>query len=181
MTATKNVVELLTDQHRHIEKLFDEVQTTAGEARVRAFDELRRMLSVHEAAEEIVTHPNATRHGAGDVVEARQEEEHEAKKLLSSLDGMDTASPDFEAGVARLRGMVMEHARNEEEQEFPLLLAEAEPAELEKMAAAVKAAEKVAPTHPHPRVGESAVLNAAVGPVAALVDKVRDAARAAMR
>lgn len=181
MTATKNVVELLTDQHRHIEKLFDEVQTTAGEARVRAFDELRRMLSVHEAAEEIVTHPNATRHGAGDVVEARQAEEHEAKELLSSLDGMDTTSPEFETGVARLRGMVMEHARNEEEQEFPLLLAEAGPAELEKMAAAVKAAEKVAPTHPHPRVGESAVLNAAVGPVAALADKVRDAARAAMR
>ena len=181
MTATKNVVELLTDQHRHIEKLFDEVQTTAGETRARAFDELRRMLSVHEAAEEIVTHPNATRHGGGDLVEARQEEEHEAKKLLASLDGMDTASPDFETGLARLRGMVTEHARNEEEHEFPLLLAEAPPAELEKMAAAVKAAERVAPTHPHPRAGESALVNAAVGPLAAVVDKVRDAARSAMR
>lgn len=181
MTATKNVVELLTDQHRHIEKLFDEVQATAGEARARAFDELRRMLSVHEAAEEIVTHPNVTRHGGGDVVEERQQEEHEAKELLASLDGMDTTSPDFETGLARLRGMVTEHARNEEELEFPLLLAEAEPAELEKMAAAVKAAEKVAPTHPHPRARESALVNAAVGPLAAVVDKVRDAARAAMR
>lgn len=181
MTATKNVVELLTDQHRHIEKLFDEVQSTAGEARSRAFAELRRMLSVHEAAEEIVTHPNVTRHGGGDVVEARQQEEHEAKKLLASLDGMDPTSADFETGVARLRAMVLEHARNEEEQEFPLLLAEASPEELDKMAAAVKAAERIAPTHPHPRAGESAVVNAAVGPIVALVDKVRDAARTAMR
>jgi hemerythrin superfamily protein len=182
MTATKNVVELLTDQHRHIEKLFDEVQTTREpDERARAFDALRRMLSVHEAAEEIVTHPNVTRHGGGDVVEARQEEEHAAKKLLSDLDGMDTTSAEFEAGVAKLRGEVLEHARNEEEQEFPLLLAEAGAEELEKMAAAVKAVEKVAPTHPHPGAGESAVVNATVGPLAALLDKVRDAAHAALR
>jgi hemerythrin superfamily protein len=181
MPASKNVVELLTDQHRHIEKLFDEVQSTTDAAeRTRVFDELRRLLSVHEAAEEIVTHPNATRLGNGDVVEARQAEEHEAKKLLSSLDGMDTTSPHFAAGLARLREAVLAHARNEEELEFPLLLAEASPEELEKMASAVKAVEKVAPTHPHPRAGESAVVNAAVGPLAALVDKVRDAARSAM-
>ncbi|HWJ66975.1 MAG TPA: hemerythrin domain-containing protein [Nocardioides sp.] len=141
MTTTKNVVDLLTDQHRHIEKLFDEVQSTAGQARSRAFDELRRMLSVHEAAEEIVTHPNVTRHGGGDVVEARQEEELE----------------------------------------FPVLLAETEPAQLEKMGAAVQAVERIAPTHPHPRAGESAIVNAAVGQLAALLDKVRDAARSAMR
>jgi hemerythrin superfamily protein len=178
----KNVVELLTDQHRHIEKLFDEVgSTTVAEERTRAFDELRRMLSVHEAAEEIVTHPNATRHGYGDVVEARQDEEHEAKRLLASLDGIDTSSPEFEAGLARLREAVLAHARNEEELEFPLLLSDAAPGELEKMASAVKAVEKVAPTHPHPAAGESAIVNATAGPLAALVDKVRDAARSAMR
>ncbi|WP_408897194.1 hemerythrin domain-containing protein [Nocardioides sp. R1-1] len=182
MTATKNVVELLTDQHRHIEKLFEEVQsTTDAEARSRAFDELRRMLSVHEAAEEIVTHPNAIRHGDGDVVEARQKEEHDAKRLLASLDGMDTSSAEFEAGLEELRTMVLEHARNEEELEFPILLAEASPGELDKMASAVKAVERIAPTHPHPAAGESATVNAAVGPLAALVDKVRDAARAALR
>lgn len=181
MPATKNVVELLTDQHRHIEKLFEEVQSTAGAARARAFDELRRMLSVHEAAEEIVTHPNVTRHGGGDVVEDRQAEEHEAKKLLKTLDGLDPASAEFDAGLAELRTKVLDHARAEEELEFPVLLAEAEPAELEKVAAAVKAAERVAPTHPHPAAGESAIVNAAVGPLVGLVDKARDAARAAMK
>lgn len=142
MAATKNVVELLADQHRHIEKLFDEVQSTTGsEARARAFDALRRMLAAHEAAEEIVAHPNVTRYGAGEVVDLRQAEEHEAKHLLAN----------------------------------------GSPAELEKMAAAVKAVEKIAPTHPHPAAGESATVNAAVGPVVALVDKARDLAREAMR
>ncbi|WP_145724945.1 hemerythrin domain-containing protein [Nocardioides sp. J9] len=181
-SSTQNVVELLTAQHRQVERLFDEVQTTTDTDRcARAFDELRRLLSVHEAAEEIVTHPNATRHGIGDVVEARHAEEHEAKELLASLDGLDVNSAEFASGIERLRTMVLEHARNEEELEFPTLLAEASEAELEKMAAAVLAVEKIAPTRPHPAAGESAVVNAAVGPLASLVDRARDAARAAMR
>lgn len=182
MAATKNVVELLTDQHRHIEKLFDEVRsTTDSEQRARAFDELRRMLSVHEAAEEIVAHPHVTRFGGGDVVGERQAEEHEAKKLLAALDGSDVTSADFETRLAELRSKVLEHARHEEELEFPVLLDQGDPVELEKMARAVKAVERIAPTHPHPAAGESATVNAAVGPLAALVDKARDAVREAMR
>jgi hypothetical protein len=44
------------------------------------------------------------------------------------------------------------------------------------MAAAVKAAEAFAPTHPHAGV-ESATANLAAGPIAALVDRVKDAVR----
>lgn len=47
------------------------------------------------------------------------------------------------------------------------------------MATAVKAAEAMAPTHPHPGT-ESAVKNMTLGPVAALVDRTRDAVRKAM-
>lgn len=42
------------------------------------------------------------------------------------------------------------------------------------MAKAVRAAEAVAPTHPHQGV-ESPTKNVAVGPVAAVADRVRDA------
>src|SRR4051794_32094983 len=113
MTATKSVVDMLTDQHVHIKKLFSEVETSTGAERTRAFDELRRMLAVHEAAEEIVTHPSVKRHGNGDVVRDRLEEEHEAKKLLSSLEGLDTGGADFSAALADLKVKVLAHARNE--------------------------------------------------------------------
>lgn len=43
-----------------------------------------------------------------------------------------------------------------------------------KLTAAVQAAERIAPTHPHPGV-ESAVANFAVGPFAAVLDRARDA------
>lgn len=180
MTATKSVVDLLTDQHVHIKKLFSEVETAAGAERGRAFDELRRMLAVHEAAEEIVTHPSVKRHGYADVVEERLEEEHEAKRLLASLEDIDTDAAEFPAALAELKAKIMAHAQNEEEFEFPLLLADSDPQELQRMADAVEAAEKVAPTHPHPATGGSAAVNTVLSPVVGLVDQVRDAAGAAM-
>jgi hemerythrin superfamily protein len=178
--GSKNVVELLTDQHRHIEKLFEELEkTTEGTERGRVFGELRRMLSVHEAAEEIVTHPSLRIHGYGDVVHDRLEEEHRAKELLAHLDGTDASSADFQAGLAELKTAVLAHAANEEELEFPLLLAKLDEDELGRMASAVKAVEAAAPTHPHPAAGESAAANTLAGPLVGLLDRVRDAARAA--
>jgi hypothetical protein len=47
------------------------------------------------------------------------------------------------------------------------------------MARAVKAAEAMAPTRPHPGV-ESGAKNMALGPVAALMDRTKDAVRKAM-
>jgi hypothetical protein len=52
--------------------------------------------------------------------------------------------------------------------------------ELKSMAAAVRAAEAIAPTRPHPGV-ESAKLNFAVGPFASMLDRARDAIGAALR
>ena len=181
MAAEQNVVDMLVDQHVHIRKLFEEVESTAGEKRRNAFEELRRFLAAHEAAEEIITHPTAKAHGNDEVVEERLGEEHEAKKLLSDLDGLDQATPEFDVKLATFKAKVLAHAEAEEREEFPLLRAEADAGELDRMAEAVKAMEEIAPTHPHPGVGESAMANLMAGPVASIVDRTKDAVSAAMR
>jgi hypothetical protein len=48
------------------------------------------------------------------------------------------------------------------------------------MAAAVRAAEAIAPTRPHPGI-ESAKENFAVGPFASMLDRARDALESAVR
>lgn len=48
--------------------------------------------------------------------------------------------------------------------------------DLKRMTIAVKAAQAIAPTHPHPGV-ESAKLNFALGPFASMLDRARDALR----
>ena len=181
MTQTDDVVTLLRAQHDRIRNLFTEVDTVVGsDVKQSRFEELRALLAVHETAEEMVVHPQA-RHGAdGDtVVDERLQEEHDAKRLLSGLDGMQVTDPDFSPRFAELRSAVLAHAASEEREEFPLLLQTSDEKLRATMARAVIAAEAMAPTHPHPGV-ESMTANLLVGPVASLVDRTRDAVRAVL-
>ncbi|MDT0390527.1 MULTISPECIES: hemerythrin domain-containing protein [Streptomyces] len=176
-----DVVALLMRQHGDIRNLFDEVERTAGDERRAAFRDLVRLLAVHETAEEEVVRPftRANVPGGEQVVEDRLNEEREAKELLSRLDGMDTDDPKFLPELLALRLDVMAHARAEERYEFNHIRRHADRGRLASMASALKAAEAMAPTRPHPGT-ESAAKNLAVGPLAALVDRTRDAVRKAM-
>ncbi|MET7760864.1 hemerythrin domain-containing protein [Streptomyces sp. NPDC005393] len=176
-----DVVALLMRQHGDIRNLFDEVERTTGEERQDAFRRLVRMLAVHETAEEEVVHPVARRtfDGGDQLVEDRLREEKQAKEKLSRLDEMGTENPQFLPMLLQLRTEVMEHARSEERYEFAQLRRRTDPGQLATMAKAVKTAEAMAPTHPHPGV-ETAAKNVALGPMAAMIDRTRDTVRKAM-
>ncbi|WP_280119000.1 hemerythrin domain-containing protein [Streptomyces albofaciens] len=180
-TPDTDVVALLMAQHGQIRNLFDEVEQSTGDARRDAFRRLVRMLAVHETAEEEVVHPYVKRaaDGGDDIVADRLAEEKTAKEALSALDGMDVEDEAFLPRLLSLRTDVMEHARAEERYEFSQLRRLNDPGRLATMAKAVKAAEATAPTHPHPGV-ESGAANAVLGPMAAAVDRTRDAVRKAL-
>ncbi|SNR36700.1 hemerythrin domain-containing protein [Actinomadura mexicana] len=172
----ENVVDLLLAQHEEIRHLASTVEKNHGKVRKDAFDRLRRLLAVHETAEEEVVHPFARR-ATGDgsrVVDARLEEENKAKGVLSDLEKMDPESADFEGTFARFHRDLEAHASHEEEEEFPRIAREATPEQMRGMAKAVRAAEAIAPTHPHQGT-ESPTKNLALGPMAAVADRVRDA------
>jgi hypothetical protein len=114
------------------------------------------------------------------VVDARLAEERSAKILLHDLDNMDTDDASFPGKLANLRTAVLAHADSEEREELPLLLEHCDAKTLSRLADAVRAAEALAPTHPHPGV-ESFTANLMAGPLAALVDRTRDAVRAVLR
>jgi hemerythrin superfamily protein len=177
-----DVVTLLMLQHRHIRDLFAEVENAADtDARTDAFRGLVRLLAVHETAEEEVVHPSArSAFGEGErVVDDRLAEERAAKEKLSRLDDMSTDDPGFMPLFREVRADVLQHAASEEQYEFPRLRESLDARRLALMARAVRAAEATAPTRPHPGV-ESAAENLAAGPVAAVIDRARDAVRKAM-
>ncbi|MFE8956291.1 hemerythrin domain-containing protein [Streptomyces althioticus] len=176
-----DVVALLMRQHGDIRNLFDEVEATSGEERRDAFRRLVRLLAVHETAEEEVVHPFVRRSVAGgqEIVEDRLKEEREAKEMLATLDDMDPDGPDFLPKLIELRRDVQMHARAEERYEFVHIRRSTDVTDLAAMAKAVKAAEAMAPTRPHPGV-ESGAKNMALGPVAALMDRTKDTVRKAM-
>lgn len=181
MTATdqQNVVDLLVDQHQQVKQLANQVKTQSGTAKRDSFEELVRLLAVHEAAEEEVVHPKAK--GAIDngdrIVEERLHEEDEAKHVLAELYRMGVDHPEFDPKFAKLADAVTQHAEQEENQEFRILRERMDQTELVRMSGAVRAAEASAPTRPHPHAGESATANLVAGPPLALFDRLRDAVR----
>jgi hypothetical protein len=180
--AEPDVIDLLIEQHAWIEYLFNRVLGETGPAKAEAFDDLVRMLSVHETGEEQVVHPvsKALLTEGTALVDARLDEEQEAKKLLQELTDADVADPSFDEQLLTLRLMALSHARREERLEFGRLRHLAPAGQLRAMATALTAAQAVAPTRPHPSV-RSATANTLAGPPMAIVDRVRDLFRDSRR
>jgi hemerythrin superfamily protein len=174
--SRSDVVDFLVGQHERIKSMFAETLSASGKDREKAFVELRRMLAVHETAEEEIVHPRAKRKiadGAA-VVDQRLEEEHEAKTVLQKLEKLDVDSEEFTRRLTELRDAVIDHAEHEEKDEFAKLGEELSDDELARMGRAAKLAEAIAPTRPHPGV-ESQAANLTAGPFAAMLDRARDA------
>ncbi|QGN32856.1 hemerythrin domain-containing protein [Microlunatus sp. Gsoil 973] len=170
-----DVIRLLLNQHAQIRDLFDEVESSHGEQRHDAFEELRGLLAVHETAEEMVLRPVTEDIAADGVAAARNSEEQEANEVLKQLETFDVDSADFEKQFAELKTSVDEHAENEEHEEFPAVLEHCDADQRARMGRRIEAVEKVAPTRPHPTAAGKPAMQWTVGPFAALIDKARDA------
>lgn len=176
LLSSADAVAFLTAQHEQIRSLFSDVLQASLDERAHRFAGLRRLLAVHEAAEEQVVHPRARRELAdGDaIIDERLQEENQAKQALAELEALDVGSPDFLAAFAHLRDDVLAHADAEEATEFGRLRAQLGADDLQRMRRAIDLAEATAPTRPHPGV-ESRGANLLVGPFAAMLDRARDA------
>jgi hemerythrin superfamily protein len=177
-----DVIAVLLDQHAEIRRLFAEVEQRRGQPRREAFEQLVRLLAVHETAEQEVLHPQVRLLVAGGqvIADARLEEERHAKELLAQLDELGPEAEDFDQRLDAVRKAVLDHARHEEREEFPRLQDSLSPVQLEAMGMAVRMAEATAPTHPHPGVNSLAG-NLVAGPMLAFADRTRDLVRDALR
>lgn len=179
-TAGKtDVVSLVSEQHQQVRSLFAQLKGASGEVAEQSFNELRRMLAIHETAEEEIVYPvlMSTGEEGKRIAEERKKEEGQAKTALAGLEKMGTSDAGFPAALEEFRVDVDKHATAEEREVLPLLQKSQTPDQLEHMAKLFDLAEKAAPTHPHPNAPESAMGNLLLGPAVAIMDRVRDAIR----
>lgn len=179
VTIRRDVVSHVLAQHERIRELFGEVQDASPGRRAEAFQPLIRLLAVHETAEEMVIYPALTFAGsdAVAVIRARKSEEDRAKKALARLERMDASSSAFLRSLREFRDEVLEHASAEEREVLPILVERRRDHELRGMDMAFNVAQLVAPTHAHRFAPESLTGNLLLGPMVAMVDRVRDAVR----
>jgi hemerythrin superfamily protein len=175
-----DVIDILLEQHRRIRELFTHVQGAAGGRKQQAFDELRVLLAAHETAEEMVLRPVSCADAGAAVADARNQEERQATRMLAVLEVMDVSSAEFGRAFAEFEQAVLDHAEHEEQQEFPPVRARESQSALAGMGAVLRAAEMTAPTHPHPSTAGSPIAQWMAGPWASMIDRARDAIKAAM-
>lgn len=174
-----DVVGILLEQHARIRDLFSDVKSAEGEHKQQAFDELRALLAVHETAEEMILRPVAQDVAGEAEADARNDEEEAANKVLADLEKMDVFGAGFDAAFARFEQSVIDHAEHEEREEFPFVIRDCAEDKRRGMGTMLRAAEKIAPTHPHPGAAGSPMAQWTVGPFASLVDRTKDALKAA--
>jgi Hemerythrin HHE cation binding domain len=126
LSVEDDIVDLLIEQHRRIERLFEYVSHAPAGSRPEALSTLVTALQEHERAEQGIVHPALGEIGDanGDAVRsARLAEEGDADRKIADLIGLGTKARGFPAALEALRQAVMAHATNEERDEFPLLRA----------------------------------------------------------
>jgi len=169
-----DVIRVLLEQHARIRDLFAQVKNETGEEKQKTFDALRALLAVHETAEELVLRPVTEKVAGEGVASARNQEEKEANEVLAELEKLSVDDPGFAAKFEAFEKSVDDHAEAEEHEEFSQVLAQCDEDQRKTMGRKIKAAEALAPTHPHPSVAGDRTAQMLTGPFASMIDRVRD-------
>jgi hemerythrin-like domain-containing protein len=183
MTETqRDVVDLLSADHREFERIFGELEQLAGRSgedilkrKRELVDEVTIGLVKHSVAEETQVYPRVEKQIDKDEAEHSKEEHAEAEETMKRLERLNPDDPEFDGAVAELIREIRHHVEQEESRMFTELRARFTREELVEMAGQVEMVKKIAPTRAHPMTPNEAGVRLAVGPVASLLDHLRDA------
>ena len=181
-TTQRDVVDLLAADHREFDAVFTQLEALLGrtgpedlERKRELVDEVTIGLVKHSVAEETQVYPEVQKKIDKDEAKHSKEEHAEAEKTMKKLERMKADDPGFDGAVAELIQEIRHHVEEEESRMFTELRASFSRDELVKMAQKVEGVKKLAPTRPHPMTPNEGAIRTVVGPVASLLDHLRDA------
>ena len=112
-----DVTEMLNTDHREVETLFAEFETTGSyDTAMQICDELVR----HATVEEEIVYPALAQ--ADPEIEREAEQEHqEAEQLIEQIQAMEPGDPQLRDLMIRLKQAVQHHVEEEESEAWPKL------------------------------------------------------------
>lgn len=130
----KDVVALITADHRDVENLFERIRTQP-EDRPALFAELCAKFFAHSVAEEEKIYPEIAKLAPDEkeLVEHGAEEHHEAERILFRMQMIDPADAEFDELLEQAVQAVTEHVQEEESQVLPVLAKAAPKQRLEEL------------------------------------------------
>jgi hemerythrin superfamily protein len=114
-----DAIEMLEEQHRDVEDLFEELESADAADKQDLFDELADSLAVHALIEEMHFYPAVRARRSEDIPLESLEEHLLIKRMLSELMRLDPRNQAFEAKLAALKEQVERHVAEEEDELFP--------------------------------------------------------------
>lgn len=115
----KDVVELIMQDHREVERLFEEMKASPDK-RPMLVPVVTSLLIAHSRAEETEVYPVARDEaGAADDVAHSQEEHAEAEQILERLATTDHNDGEFDELLEKLMDAVSHHVEEEESSVLP--------------------------------------------------------------
>jgi hemerythrin superfamily protein len=178
----RDVVDLLTADHREFDRIFTELEGILGQTGPDTLRRKRELVDAvtiglvkHSVAEETQVYPRVEKQVDKEEAEHAKHEHAEAEETMKRLERMDPDDPGFDAEVRTLIREIRHHVQEEESRMFTELRATFTRDELVEMARKVEGVKAIAPTRAHPMTPNEGPVRTVLGPVASLLDHLRDA------
>lgn len=176
-----DVVAVLMHDHREVEGMFGELDSLRGSGDASSVERRKALaqqvvieLVRHSVAEEAEVYPRIRERVDASEADRLTHEQAEAELTMKRLEKLDADQPEFETELQKLMSEIKAHVAEEEQVAFPRLREVFSSEELAEMGRKVQAVKKLAPTRPHPSAPDTPPGNKALGPMAGLVDRIRD-------
>jgi hemerythrin superfamily protein len=114
-----DAIEMLEEQHRDVEDLFEELESAEASDKQDLFDEIADQLAVHALIEEQHFYPAVKAKRTEDILLESLEEHLSIKRLLADLLKLDPSNETFDAKLKVLQEQVEHHVQEEEDELFP--------------------------------------------------------------
>jgi hemerythrin superfamily protein len=114
-----DAIEMLEEQHRDVEDLFEELASAEASDKQDLFDEIADQLTVHALIEEQHFYPAVKAKRTEDILLESLEEHLSIKRLLADLLKLDPSNEIFDAKIEVLQEQVEHHVQEEEDELFP--------------------------------------------------------------
>jgi hemerythrin superfamily protein len=180
--SQRDVVDLLSADHREFDRIFTQLEGLMGRSgpedlrrKRELVDEVTIGLVKHSVAEETRVYPRVLEQVDREEAEHSKHEHAEAEETMKRLERMEPDDPQFDTEVQTLIREIRHHVEHEESRMFTELRATFGRDELVKMAEDVDRVKAMAPTRAHPLTPNEGVVRTVAGPVASLLDHLRDA------
>lgn len=180
MADTMDAVDLLTKDHREVENLFTQYESSIDtDSKLGTAHQIVHDLAVHGEIEELRFYPRLREVlDDGDRLADEAIDEHLAiKETLNAIDSMSSYEEALDDRMRELIAEVRHHVEEEERELFPKIRQALSDEDLRELGERMERARSMVPTRPHPKAPTSPGAKAVASPPVALIDRIRDGIR----